>query len=432
MKFWKQIQAAFFQKKEVQNAGWLIGGRVAQMVLSLFVGVLSARYLGPSNYGLISYGNALMGLFMSVCTLGINSVIVKEFLDHPQTQGEALGSAILLRILSSFLSALFAIAVSFVIDYGQWETVIVVALCSLSLLFHAFDTINYWFQAHYQSKITAVAAFAAYLATAVYKILLLILNKNVFWFAFATSVDYIVLAAVLLVAYKRAGGAKLSFSAAKGKAILSKSYHYILSGIMVAIYGQTDRLMLKQMLSETEVGHYTAATTICGMWTFVLTAVIDAMYPTIVRTYGKDQELFDKRNRQLYALVFYLSVCASLAFLVLGKWIVRILYGVDYLPAAMPLKVITWYTAFSYLGVARNAWMVCNDKQRYIKFMYIPAVLINVGPNALLIPGMGAVGAALASLITQVFTSILLPLCIRELRPNAKLMLEAIMLKDIR
>ena len=69
----------FLKSKESKNAIWLIGGRVAQMVLSLFVGVLSARYLGPSNYGLINYASSLVSFFMSFCTLGINSIIIKDF-----------------------------------------------------------------------------------------------------------------------------------------------------------------------------------------------------------------------------------------------------------------------------------------------------------------------------------------------------------------
>ena len=46
------------KNKEVGNAGWLIGGKVVQMALSLVVGVITARYLGPSNYGLIGYATA--------------------------------------------------------------------------------------------------------------------------------------------------------------------------------------------------------------------------------------------------------------------------------------------------------------------------------------------------------------------------------------
>ncbi|MBO5411743.1 MAG: flippase [Clostridia bacterium] len=421
----------FLKNKEVKNATWLIGGKVAQMLLSLFVGVLSARYLGPSNYGLISYANALIAFFMSLCTLGINSVIVKEFFDAPNEHGVILGSSIFFRVLSSSCSAILAISVSFILDYGEWETTVVVALCSISLIFHSFDTINYWFQAQHKSKVTAIAGFFAYAATAIYKIVLLILGKNVFWFAFATSVDYIALGIILIFAYKKHGGQKFSVSFKKGKAILSKSYHYILSGLMVAIYGHTDKLMLKMMLGEAEVGYYATATAICAMWTFVLYAIIDSMYPTIVKAFKQDQKLFEKRNRQLYAIVFYICVFVSLCFLLLGGFVVNILYGDEFMPATTPLKLVALYTAFSFLGVARNAWMVCNNKQKYLKFMYIPAIIINVVMNWLLIPSMGASGAALASLITQISTSIILPLFIKDLRPNARLMLEAIILKDV-
>ena len=420
-----------FKSKEVKNAGWLIGGKIAQMVLSLFVGVLSARYLGPGNYGLISYGSALVSFFMSFCTLGINSVIIKDFFDNPDEQGKAIGSAIAFRLVSSFCSSIAVIAISLVVDRGSWETIVIVALCSVSLLFHVFDTINYWFQSQHRSKITAIAGFIAYAATSVYKIILLILGKSVFWFAFATSVDYIALSIVLLISYKKYKGPKLSVSFAKGKALLSKSYHYILSGMMVAIYGHTDRFMLKQMMSNETVGYYSTATAVCAMWTFVLSAIIDSMYPTIVKAFKSDKEEFDRKNRQLYAIVFYVTVFVSLGFVVFGNLIIRILYGAAYMPAVAPLKVVTWYTAFSYFGVARNVWMVCNDKQKYLKYMYIFAAILNIGMNLIFIPMWGAVGAAFASLITQMFTSIVLPYCIKDLRPNAKLMLEAIILKDV-
>ena len=418
--------------KVVANASWLISGKIAQMLLSLVVGTISARYLGPSNYGLIGYGNALVSFFMSFCTLGINSIIIKDFFDHPEEKGKALGSAILMRILSSFCSVVMVVAISFFIDYGEWETVLVVALCSVSLLFHCFDTINYYFQSLYLSKITAIATFVAYVVTASYKIVLLILKKSVFWFAFASSVDYIVLAVFLLIVYKKQKGPKLAASWSKGKALLRVSYHYILSGLMVAIYGHTDAFMLKLMLDETAVGYYTIATTLCGMWTFVLAAIIDSMYPTIIKHFKSGSTAsFEKKNRQLYALVFYISAFVSVMFLLLGDFAIWLLYGKEFLPAAAPLKVVTWYTAFSYFGVARNAWVVCNEKQNYLKYMYVSAAVINIGLNLVLIPLWGAVGAAVASLITQICTSIVLPFFVKGFRPNVKLMLEAIFLKDV-
>ncbi len=415
-----------FKNKEFNNASWLIGGRVAQMVLSFFVGILTARYLGPANYGLVNYGTAYVAFFTALCNLGLNSVIIKDFVDHPDEQGEAIGSALVMRLVSSVLSAAMIIGIVSVLDRDEPLTVAVVALCSLGAIFHIFETFRFWFQNQYKSKVTSIASFCAYGITAAYKIVLLMLGKDVRWFAFATSVDYIAVAIFLFIAYKKHRGPKLSFTFKKSKALLSISYNYILSSLMIAIYGQTDKLMLKQMLGETEVGYYAIATGICTMWTFVLQAIIDSMYPTILRLYAVDKDAYERKNRQLYAIVFYVSCFVSLGVLVLGDWGVKFLYGADYASAGLPLKVVTWYTAFSYLGAARNAWIVSEGKQRYLKYMYLGAAGLNIVLNLLCIPLWGAVGAAVASLITELCVSLIFPLCVTSLRPNAKLMLQAI------
>ena len=93
-----------FQSKEINNASWLISGKIMQILLSLIVGMLTARYLGPENYGLIGYGVAFSSFFISLCTLGINNIIVKEFVDNLDDQGIVLGTTLILRMLSSFFS----------------------------------------------------------------------------------------------------------------------------------------------------------------------------------------------------------------------------------------------------------------------------------------------------------------------------------------
>jgi O-antigen/teichoic acid export membrane protein len=255
---------------------------------------------------------------------------------------------------------------------------------------------------------------------------------DVRWFALASSVDYAAIALFLYISYRRHGGPKLRFSWRKSRSILKVSYNYILSTFMIVLYGQTDKLMIKQIIGGAEVGYYATAVAICSMWTFVLQAIIDSLYPTILRLKNENQLAYEKKNRQLYAIVFYVSCAVSLGFLLLGDFVVNLLYGAEFLPASDVLKVVTWYTAFSYLGVARNAWIVSEGKQKYLKYMYACAAGINIALNSVMIPIWGAVGAAIASLITEMLTSILLPLCIKDLRPSAKLMLEAISIRKLK
>jgi O-antigen/teichoic acid export membrane protein len=110
--------------------------------------------------------------------------------------------------------------------------------------------------------------------------------------------------------------------------------------------------------------------------------------------------------------------------------IIRIMYGETYLPSTAPLRVAVWYVAFSYLGVARNAWILCENKQKYLKYMYLSAAVINIVLNAIFIPMWGTSGAAFASLVTQISTCIILPAFISDLRPNVVLMIDGIRMKD--
>lgn len=307
------------KNRVVKNAGWLIFGKLANMVLAFVVGIFAARYLGPNRYGLINYAAAYASFFASLCTLGINSVIVKNFADHPEQEGETIGTTLLLRAASSFLSALAIIGIVSVVDKGEGLTVAVTALYSISLVFQVFDTLNYWFQARLQSKYASIAALAAYVAVSVYKIILLMLGKSVLWFAVAASLDHIVLAVFLLAAYFRNGGARFSCSLSKARELLASSGSFILAGLMISIYASTDRLMLKQMLGAEAVGHYSLAVTISGSWAFVLAAMIDSLYPEIVRCYREDRLLYQRKNRQLYALVLYTALAVSVCICLGGK-----------------------------------------------------------------------------------------------------------------
>ena len=421
------------RKKSVKNAGWIIGEKIVQMVITLLVGILTARYLGPSNYGLINYAASFTAFFSAFCTLGINSLMVKELVDNEDNEGKVIGTAIVLRGISSFLSAITIVSLVAIIDRDEPLTILIVALCSLGLVFHVFDAFKYWFQRHLESKFTVIAAFIAYLITAAYRVFLLATGSSVVWFALATSVDYICLAILLFVFYKKQKGPKLGFSWQYGKNLLSRSKHFILSGLMVSIYGQTDKLMLKQMMSEADVGYYSSATTINGMWCFILAAIIDSFYPSIMEAHKEGREKdFNKKNGQLYAVIFYVSVVVAVLFNVFAELVVFILYGKDFMPAAMPLRIISWYTAFSYLGVARNAWIVSKNVQKHLIKIYAAAAIVNVVLNFVLIPFWGANGAAFASLISQILTGIILPFFIKDLRENAIIMLKSIILKDIK
>lgn len=420
-----------FKNKNVINAAWLISGRLLNKVVVFLVGLLTARYLGPKNYGLVTYATAYTTFFASLCTLGINAIIIKNFADYPGEEGQAIGTAIGLRAISSFLSAIVIIGIVSVVDRDEPLTICVVALSCIELLFHIFDTFKQWFQSRLESKYVMVATLLATLVASAYKVYILIAEKDVTWFALSLSVDYAVIAICLLAIYKKQKGPRLAFSFPKGKQLLSSSYSFIISGLMVAVYSGTDKLMLKQMLGEEEVSYYALSVSLSMVAAFVLEAIIQSIVPSVIEVYKTDSKLFERRNRQLYAIVFYVSMVFSLFVCVFAKPIVSICYGESYAQMIGPLRIVVWYTVFSYLGGARSVWLVCQNKQNYQNILYAGAAVLNVVLNYMLIPVLGPSGAAIASLVTQIFTTIVLPAIFPPLRANVKLMMEAIALKNV-
>ena len=412
--------------KVARNAFWLIGARVYHMVVNLVVSLLMARYLGPSNYGLINYAASFTAMFTSVCTLGISGILVNELI-HDRRQGRLLGTSIGLRLCSSALSVAAIVALAGALNPAEPATVWVVLIYSTTLIFQSFDSINCWYQANLQSKVTAKIGAAGYTAAAAYRIWLLITQKNVYWFAASHVVEYALVAVLLLLAYRRDAGReqRLCFSMAAGRGILGKSYHFILSGMMVAVYGQMDRVMLKSMIDETSVGFYSAAAAITMMWTFVLSAVIESTKPVILEKHGQDTGLFHRYLIRLYGAIMYISFGAAAGITLLSKPIILLLYGEAYMGARGALCILCWDTAFSYLGVARSIWMVPNGKQKYEKYIAASGAVCNLILNTALIPRWGVNGAAVATLVTQIFTNFIVGFFFREIRENNTLILKA-------
>lgn len=137
---------------------------------------------------------------------------------------------------------------------GEKETLIVCALYSILLIFQSIDLIQYWFQAKLISKYSSITGFIAYLIVAGYKVFLLLAHKSIFWFAISNALDYMLISLSLLIIYKHKGGQRLRFSWHTAKCMFARSKYNIFSDLMVTVFAQTDRIMLKLMIDDMATG----------------------------------------------------------------------------------------------------------------------------------------------------------------------------------
>jgi len=411
--------------KAVKNASWIIACKIIQSLINLVIGMITARYLGPSNYGVISYVASVVSFALPLMQLGLNCTLVKEFVDSPDQEGKILGTSLVINIISAIFCMIGSIAFVMTVNAGEKETIIVCALYSLNLLFQATEITQYWFQSKLLSKYPSIAALGTYIVVALYKIYLLVTRKNITWFALSHVIEYFLISVILMIIYKRVGGNRLSVDCHLGKKLISRSKYYIIPSLMVMVFQHTDRIMLKLMIGEAETGFYSAAITCIGISGFVFAAVIDSARPVILEAKERDSAQYEKRMIQLYSIITCMALAQSVGMTLLAKPLVFLLYGAEYARSAGILAVAVWYVTFSYFGSVRSVWILAEGKQKYLTGINVAGALANVLLNLCLIPIWGAIGAAVASVATQFFTNVLIGFFFKPFRENNYLMMKS-------
>ena len=116
------------KKKILSNSVWMIIQHLYSMLVSLTVVALIARYLGPSDYGLINYCASVISIFTTLAGLGLDNLIVSEIIRNPEKEGGYLGTALVMRLITSFVSYPLFLGVIAVLHPGDKVLFIVAVL----------------------------------------------------------------------------------------------------------------------------------------------------------------------------------------------------------------------------------------------------------------------------------------------------------------
>lgn len=413
------------RKRFAANTGWLIAQSIFQYAVTAVIGIIAARFLGPTNYGILGYGVSLMAIFSTIGTLGLNDIQITSMVETPEDEGGIIGTALLLRLVSSTLS-IGAIALSaWLTRPGEHLLFIVTLLQSLQLIFQSIDAMRLWFQKELLSKYTAIGSIVGNIICSVWRIVLLIRGASVEWFALTSVIQMFANYLVVVPFFFTKAKLKLGFSFAIAKRLLSRSWHFILAGLTSAVAAHFSRLYLGGSLGDTVLGFYNAAYMIATVWLFVPHAMIDSALPVLLQTKKTKPEAFAPRYQLLLMAILGIGIAAGAGLNLLAPWIVNLLYGADYAPAAVVLRIIAWIGIFSNIGSARNIWIQAEGKQSAVKYITFITAAASILLSVVLIPLYGLNGAAFACVGGFLVSSFGAALALRSTRPFVALYFES-------
>lgn len=401
------------------------------MIIQLIVGAISARYLGPANYGVLNYAGAYISLFSVICELGLTITIVNEIVNNSEEEGTCVGTAIAMRCVAALISIGALQLITHVMHDGDPVVQRVILIRSVGIFFDAFYTIAFWYQAKLQSKYTTTFEFFAYAFSAIYKVAILILQKDIYWFAAAVTIDSALIALMFLYGYFKHGSQRLRIDLKMARRMLKAGLPFLFSGIMVYVYGQTDRIMIGRMMTQADVGLYSCAASIGTMIGFIPQAIMNSGKTVIMTARVEDHQTYERNMRYTIAAVLWTMNLYSVFIVLFGRYAILILYGRDYIGAMSTLAILIWSYGLSYVGTLRNIWLICEDKKRFATVFSTIGAVLNIVLNLFLIPVLGIQGAAIATVITQFITTFFAPFMIPATRRFSILLLDALFLREI-
>jgi polysaccharide transporter, PST family len=405
-------------RRVIGNLGWLMVDRVIRMGTGLFVGVWVARYLGPVQFGSLNFAWAFIALFTTMTTLGLDGIVIKELLHSTEDIHEILGTTLALRSGGSLLAVVVAIVTLELIQPHDRQALLLVSIFSLTLLFQTFDTIDIFFQSQVKSKITVWAKNGAFLISAAIRVSLIHFKAPLWMFAATMSGEVVLGAGGLALGYRWSGGRMSSWRSSKTRAIqlLQQSWPALFSGMAIMVYMRLDMVMLKMMQGDFAVGLYSAATKVSEVWYFIPVAIVSSVSPAIMRV-KDDPELFYGRLRKLFSMMTLSACVIGSVVALLSHAIVRTLYSSTFSGAAPILAVHIWASVFVFLGLAQSPWDISKNLLRLSLYRTIAGGITNVAMNLVLIPRYGAMGAAIATVISYAISAVFANVLSAKTRP---------------
>jgi O-antigen/teichoic acid export membrane protein len=389
----------------LSNISWIMLDKFIRLASTFVLVIYMARYLGPEKFGLLSYVVAFVGFFSSLSSLGLNGIVVRELINDSEKAPEILGSAFFLQILGS-LCAILISAVT--INYFKNDATIcklLVIVFSVSMFFKTSDIVKYWYEAKVETKYVVFTEGLFFVIFCVLKIYLVAIHSSLLALVLAMLIESIFVFFGLFFVYflKERNLKSWHFNFKRARLLLSESWPLILSGISISIYMRIDQLMVTHVLGDRAGGIYSAAVKVSEVWYFIPIAIVSSIFPLILLSRKKNIELYYIRLQKLFDVLTIFSLIVSVLGVFLSSFLIELLFGVEYKEAAFILMAHIWTGIFVSLSLVTGNWLLLEGRSRDILYRSLLGAIINILGNLLLIPTMGAIGAAMSTIAAQAF-----------------------------
>ncbi|WP_343621317.1 oligosaccharide flippase family protein [Acinetobacter proteolyticus] len=389
-----------WNKRILSNSVWMILEKVISIFGLIFVTSFVAKYIGPENFGKLTFASSIFAIIQTLAMFGSDNIIFQKTSKNVKVGERIIESTKSIRSLIYIVSS-FGLLVYLYFNVDQLTFIFSLSTC-IALYFALHDVYSIYFNAILQSKINTYCNVLALMVSLFLRFLVVEFKLAIEWLCLPIILITFIPYLMRRIIFNK----KKAINYIDGERIkiyrnymLNAGRKLVLYTLSVAIFTKTSQLFLG-MKSQYDLGIYTVAATLGTSYYFVLTALISSIMTQIYieQSFQKSQ----KMAAQLNAIVIIISILALIFFLLFGQWIVYFLYGEAFAEAADILWIMVFVCLFSGLSTVAEKYLIKFNAYTYLQQKTNMLVIFNILLTFAAVKFYGLYGAVLSILLTEI------------------------------
>lgn len=386
-----------------KNTVWLFFGEILGRILKLAVVVFATRVLGVEGWGVFSYALAFVSVFYVFGDIGINTFITRELSKGGTNKYQYLSASLILKLLLLGLSLIISL---FLIPHFGTVTLGLKIILALALL-NFSDSLREFVlsvnRALEKMEREAFIKITINSITTVLGIVLLLAHPTPLSLAIAYAAGSIAGSIVALwIIVPELKHIQWKFPPKTMATILNFAWPFLATTIFSVVIANIDTIMLGQLKSTTEVGFYAAAERIVQFLAIIPVFIGLSTFPLMSKS-DSDSIASTRIFEKIMTIVLGIGFPITIGGLLLSKSLMIIIFGASYAGGALVLAILMLGVLADFPNIIlSNAIFVKNLQKKFVIATAV-GVIINVLMNLYLIPRYGAIGAAISTVISQLF-----------------------------
>ncbi|MGV0999615.1 MAG: flippase [Fluviibacter sp.] len=416
-------------KRYLTNNAWALAERAVRLLITFFVGSYLVRYLGPSDYGKLSFVQGVMSIVWVVAALGLDNLLTIKLARFPKNAVKLAGSVFLIKTIAQWL-VLGGLYVYLAVSGLESSLKEYVFILSLGVFIQGTNVVVSVLQSNNEFKRLSLLQFVQNLVSTLLKVAFIYWALPLVAFVYVLLIDFLIYHVGLYAIGKQKG---MCFMAGASRKLclqlLRDCTPLMLASVTYVLFIRVDQLMVQAFVGDAALGQYSAALRLIDVWYVLPVVFCTTIVPSLVGARRDDPVLYAKLVRRLYGGLAWLGIFIAIFMLYFGEQIIYLLYGARYSGSLEVVWVLALTLPLSFMGFALDNVLQVSGLNKQLFYRLVFSLCLLVGLNGLLLPRIGVSGAAYALLASLVLLHFGYDLMVKSLRAQVLFKLAGISLR---